>query len=240
MRGAEQRENNKIEKSLKKNTSENISAVCNTHTMFKANSCCEYVEKDNLWNDLKYRCTTWSNLVVLSFFVCELRIWVWICVCVCVYTHTLLILLFASLFNVNTQTHTDSRFLYAFMRCFIYNHTITCTRHLCVLPLFCFDSVCDEAKLLCPLLFTAMIFQPEKILLQLMTIPNNQMVEERVYCVDYHANLQAFHNEKKCRWHLLWWTQTTKIKVFHSKNVYSFKVVYALSRKALRANVNKS
>lgn len=46
--------------------------------------------------------------------------------CMCVYT--LLILLFASLFNVKTHTHTrkhtHSRFLSAFMRCFIYNHTI--------------------------------------------------------------------------------------------------------------------
>lgn len=46
----------------------------------------EYVEKDNLWNDLKYRCTTWSNLVVLFFFVSSL------------------ILLFASLFTVSVPS----------------------------------------------------------------------------------------------------------------------------------------
>lgn len=29
-----------------------------------------------------------------------------------------------------------------------------------------------------------------------MTIPNNQMVRKRVYCVDYHRNLQALHDKK--------------------------------------------
>lgn len=145
--------------------------------------------------------------------------------CMCVYT--LLILLFASLFNVKTHTHTrkhtHSRFLSAFMRCFIYNHTIyrgVRTVFARSSVFFWFDSVCDEAKMLYS--FLPQWFFTRKILLQLMTILNNRMVKKRVYCIDYHRNLQALCDSKKYRWHLLWWTQTTKIKIFHSKNVYMF------------------